>query len=630
MNDSDAAEQPFDAEEVLAQLRMLPWARQLNSAALDDLIASATAVQFDDGEPIPTAESGVSQLFLLVSGRVAVQVFDQLEKKVGDYIRGRGLAIGLLALGLEDHSFLVATAIEPVTAVRLRLPDLMDLNRRHAELQSTLLRMASQSIAQAHQIQRSLPRPEAVCVIHQTPATRPLSGRLIDRLTELGETVAAGGDLPEGPAGSAVNYRQLVVDGQLLSSSKLREFFSQKKKCDRLFLDFGGDHPLPVLMRLISHSDVVLWCLQPEDSSAAVLKLQAIEAQVPKCREKIRLVWIRDDNGDGPPHLPAANELATRRFQLTLRESGSGPSSVLERGLERIIHHLRGLQIGLALGGGAARGMAHLGVLKSLDRHGITVDMIAGTSAGAMTGILYAAGMSPGKAVQHFCHDLQPAWPFRWLPGGGYWYLLYKYRRHHFEPMLRKYLATQQMEQLPIPAQSISVDLVAGTRRVRTAGDAVANILESINLPPLALPIVRNDEALVDGGLLNNVPADVLVDRGCNIVIASTVTSQLEKEFMGVGSPSPRRRRRKASSLQVIMRQYLIQSYNMNYLGVRPADFMLAPDVSGFDLSEFTRADEMALIGERTTDDRITALRRMLSKVDSRLFPETAPDPESG
>ncbi len=66
-------------------------------------------------------------------------------------------------------------------------------------------------------------------------------------------------------------------------------------------------------------------------------------------------------------------------------------------GLERIIHALRGVRIGLALGGGAAKGMAHLGVLKALEENGIVVDMIAGTSAGAMTGILYASGMKPGQ-----------------------------------------------------------------------------------------------------------------------------------------------------------------------------------------------------------------------------------------
>src|SRR4029079_7295132 len=104
-----------------------------------------------------------------------------------------------------------------------------------------------------------------------------------------------------------------------------------------------------------------------------------------------------------------------------------------------------------ALGGGAARGMAHLGVLKALERHGVYIDMLAGTSAGAMTGTVYAAGYDPAASTQHFKNDLLPPWWFRKLPAGGYWYLLYKYRSNQFGPMLRKYLSHWRMEQLVIP-----------------------------------------------------------------------------------------------------------------------------------------------------------------------------------
>ena len=69
------------------------------------------------------------------------------------------------------------------------------------------------------------------------------------------------------------------------------------------------------------------------------------------------------------------------------------------------------------------------------------------------------------------------------------------------------------------------------------------------------------------------------------------------------------------------MRQSMIQSYSMNAVGVEPADFVIAPDVTSFDISEFTRADEMAVIGESTTNASIHALKGMLSKLDPRLFP---------
>ena len=264
--------------------------------------------------------------------------------------------------------------------------------------------------------------------------------------------------------------------------------------------------------------------------------------------------------------------------------------------------------------------MAHMGVLKSLEQHGIYVDMLAGTSAGAMVGGIYATGMDPQYMTQCFKRELLPPWLFRQLPGGGYWYLLYKYRRHQFDPMLRKYLDNLRMEQLVIPVMMISVDLVDGVPLVRDSGDATHDILESINLPPLSLPIVRSEQALVDGGLLENVPANTLVAKGCNFVIASTVTAQLKKDFMGIRSKKAPGAGKLISTIQVIMRQAMIQSYSMNAVGVRPADFVIAPDVTKFDILEFTRADEMAVIGESTTNETVSQLKEMLAKLDPKLF----------
>ena len=155
--------------------------------------------------------------------------------------------------------------------------------------------------------------------------------------------------------------------------------------------------------------------------------------------------------------------------------------------------------------------MAHLGVLKALEQSGIVVDMIAGTSAGAMAGILCAAGYDADYIVDRFMEDLKPSWQFRMLPHANHLYLLYKYRRGHFDRMLRKYLSDWTLQQLPIPIKSVTVDLVSGKQVVRDQGDAVNAILESINLPVFSQPICRDGQALIDGGLVNNIPADVLV-----------------------------------------------------------------------------------------------------------------------
>jgi predicted acylesterase/phospholipase RssA len=132
---------------------------------------------------------------------------------------------------------------------------------------------------------------------------------------------------------------------------------------------------------------------------------------------------------------------------------------------------------------------------------------------------------------------------------------------------------------------------------------------------------VSEDKALVDGGLVNNIPADVLVGKGCNFVLACSVTAKLEPEFAGIRADRPSRKQKAPSTLQVLLRRDLVQSFNMNAVGVQPADFVIEPDVTAFDLSEFERADEMATVGAQTTAEAITKIQQLLSRLDGKLFP---------
>jgi predicted acylesterase/phospholipase RssA len=264
--------------------------------------------------------------------------------------------------------------------------------------------------------------------------------------------------------------------------------------------------------------------------------------------------------------------------------------------------------------------MAHLGVLKALEQHGIVADMIAGTSAGAMTGILYGSGLDADYCASQFATDLRPSWIFRSLPRGNQWFLMYKYRRGQFDPMLRNYLHDWRLEQLALPCLAVTVDLVSGQSVVRERGDAVHAILESINLPVLSSPICRDRQALVDGGLVNNIPADVLVSMGCNFVIAVSVTAKMEKQFCDITPETATPPRKKPTIVQTILRSLLVQNYSLNAFGVRPADVVIEPDVTGFDLTEFMRAKELAAIGEAVALEQIPNIQQLLTRLDPQLF----------
>jgi predicted acylesterase/phospholipase RssA len=608
-----SAEKPVPAasERLHAELSRLDWAKELSEETRTALINTAEFVEFHAGEMVVEVDSEVTHACFLLTGRMQATLYDLEGKEILKDTFARGSVIGLFSLVLSERSLVQVQATEPSTAIRLTLSDLLQLSAKYADFQLAMFRLSANIFKRYVKVDRSLPKPAVVGIVHHTPESRPLSARLTGRLRELGETPCIAGDDERWKPDGDIPFRLLDADTHEVRQEILKDWAANR----RLLVDIRADHPAEVMKRFLSYVGTALWCLRPQDAPEAVSLLQALEKSVPGWRDKIRIVWLLDHNAPVAPYVPELYGLVQRDFKVSFDPPGANQSSLLQQGLDRIVHHLRGIQIGLALGGGAARGMAHLGVLKALERHGIYIDMVAGTSAGAMTGTIYASGFDPEYVTHVFTTELKPSWFFRQLPSGGYWYLLYKYRRHQFDSMLRKHLGQVRMEQLIIPAFTVSVDLVEGEPLVSGTGDATTSVLESINLPPLALPIIDSAQAFVDGGLLNNVPADVLVDKGCNFVIASTVTAKLEKDF-----GHSKRRGRGVSSIKVIMRQNMIQNRKMNAVGVQPADFVIAPDVTAFDISEFTRADEMAVIGEATTNATIGNLRKMLNRLDAMLF----------
>jgi len=360
--------------------------------------------------------------------------------------------------------------------------------------------------------------------------------------------------------------------------------------------------------------------IRPREIGPAIERLRALDLASRGWRDKIAIVWLLEEDSGVAPVVSELRDFASREFKICESPLPHPWGKVHSGNTERLVHYLRGVKVGVALGGGGARGMAHLGVLNALDQHGIVVDVIAGTSVGAMTGVMYAAGLDCHYLTDRFAADLTPSWIFRHLPSGGYWYLLYNYRSGQFDTKLRKYLHDWKLEQLAVPCFSVTADLVSGQAVVRDQGDAVHAILESINLPMLSAPICRNGQALVDGGVMNNIPADVLTSQGCNLVIAVSVTTKITREF-GVNKPdTPTPSMRTPSSLRTLMRMLEVQNVSLNAIGVKPAEVVIAPEVADFDLSEFMRAKELFAIGEKAALVQIPKIQQLLARLDPVLF----------
>lgn len=511
-------------------LKLHPCSRGLSEEALQEIAAAAELIRCKPGEYVHRVGEIVTSVYLIIHGRLRITLKDVHGHTISQRFQGAGDQFGGVAAVLAEPAPMECVAEDPSTLLRFDYAESLKLSKKHDMFRVNFARVMAETVKRAVFHDRLAIPPRFVAFMHQSDETRIVSHRLFQRLAALGETLGVVSDRSERESIEGVSYCQVVGGDRDLTPEEVVRQAAQWLESGRVFSDVSTGIRPDRAANTLEKCNLVFWCVTPRNWQASVQRLKEIESRAPGWRDKVRLLWLLEP-GEDAPLASELRELTGRDIKVSFGSPAVTQSKVVFDGFERLVHLVRGVQIGVALGGGAARGMAHLGVLKALEQSGITIDMIAGTSAGAMTGTLYAAGLDADYLIESFVNDLRPSWLFRGLPRGDQWFLLYKYRMGRFDPMLRKYLRNLSIEQLAVPMHTVTVDLIGGESVVRSGGDAVHGILESINLPVLSKPINRPGQALVDGGLINNIPADVLVSMGCNFVIAVSVTAKMEYEF---------------------------------------------------------------------------------------------------
>jgi predicted acylesterase/phospholipase RssA/CRP-like cAMP-binding protein len=594
----------------------------MSEEALQEIAAAAELIHCQPGDCLHRAGEVVTSIYLIIHGRLRVTMADARGRTIMARYHNAGGQLGGVAAALAEPTPMECFAEDPSTLLRIDYERCLELTKKHDVFRVNFARAMADAVKRSIFSDRLPSRPRVVAFMHQGEETRVVSQLLFERLAEYGEQIGVFTDRAYNSPSAGVRVFRVSGGEREWTVEEVRRQSAEWLARGRIFADCSTGLDPTRAVSTLETCELVFWCVTPKNWEASTARLKELQARAPAWRDKFRVLWLLAPD-ETAPVAAELRALAALDLKLAFGSPPANRGNVVIDGFARLMHRVRGIQIGVALGGGAARGMAHLGVLKALEDNGIAADMVAGTSAGAMTGVLYSAGLDPGFLIDRFVSDLSPSRLFRMLPRGDQWYLLYKYRMRRFDPMLRKYLGDLCIEQLWTPMHTVTVDLIGGEPVVRSAGDAVHGILESINLPVLSQPIIRPGQALVDGGLINNIPANVLVKQGCNFVIAVSVTAKMNREFAHNKPDTPLASMRPASVIQTILRSFLVQSVNINALGVQPADFVIEPDVSGFELTEFARTDELAAIGERTTLEAAPQIKALLNRLDPELFPIT-------
>ncbi|MDP4161560.1 MAG: patatin-like phospholipase family protein [Bacillota bacterium] len=251
--------------------------------------------------------------------------------------------------------------------------------------------------------------------------------------------------------------------------------------------------------------------------------------------------------------------------------------------------------VGLALGSGGARGFAHLGTIKILKDEGIPIDLIAGSSMGALVGCFYAAGIDleqlykiSGAFKRKFYLDIT-------VPKMGF------IAGNRVKDLIRVFTHNKNLEQLNIPVGVVATDLMTGEKVVFKSGSISDAVRASISIPGVFVPEKINGRIFVDGGVVDRVPVSVAKEMGADIVIAVDVSKVKKNAEI-------------TSIYDVIMQSIDIMQTELVSSKVIDTDIMIKPHVEIFSSRAFTNIKEIIEIGEEETKKHIPEIKELIER----------------
>lgn len=304
------------------------------------------------------------------------------------------------------------------------------------------------------------------------------------------------------------------------------------------------------------------------------------------------------------------------------------PRSNVSLPVYRLARKMLGASVGLALGGGAAFGIAHLGVLKVLEANHIPIDLVAGCSQGSIVAVGYAAGLHVDEMIdiarqlgvrRNFVFASDPT--FFLQPG-----ILAGQR---FLTMMRPYLrGRERFEELLLPCRTVATDIQTGERIAIGSGKLETAFRASSSVPMVLSPLKVGERVLVDGGVADPVPAEVASDMGADLTIAVNVVPRLKRGvetalsywYRRMNAFNPLSYVTDSQDLpnlfDIVMNSMQILQYELGNFKAITADVLINPDLSDFTWIEYYRADELIARGAEAAERALPAIAKA---IDSKL-----------
>lgn len=253
------------------------------------------------------------------------------------------------------------------------------------------------------------------------------------------------------------------------------------------------------------------------------------------------------------------------------------------------------VRIGLALGGGAARGFAHIGVIKVLEAQGIHADIVVGTSAGAVVGALYASGHN-GFEMQKLAFKLDESKISDWsLPDRGV------LKGESLQQFVNEAVGQRPIEALKKPFGVIATNLNSGESILFRTGNTGMAVRASATVPGVFRPVNINNQDYVDGGLSSLVPVRSTRQMGADIVIAVDISAKPGNQPV-------------KGMLDILLQTFTIMGQNLSRYELKEADVVIRPQVSSVGSTDFQARHDSILEGEKAAQAALPQIREVIRK----------------
>jgi NTE family protein len=263
----------------------------------------------------------------------------------------------------------------------------------------------------------------------------------------------------------------------------------------------------------------------------------------------------------------------------------------------------RPVKVALALGGGAAKGFAHVGVIKMLESQGIVPDMVVGTSAGSVVGALYAGGFT-GFELQKLALSLEEGNISDYaLPDRGF------IKGEQLQNYVNKALGNRPIEKLNKPFAAVVADLQTGEEVVFQRGNTGMAVRASSSVPGVFQPVRINGREYVDGGLVSPVPIRAARGMGADVVIAVDISAKP-------------RHAKVESTLDVLLQTFNIMSQSISVHELGEADVVIRPQVGGMGAADFAERHRAVLEGEKAALEAVPLIRTRLQQAQGKSSQE--------